>query len=83
MSEPLDSDSTAQLTGNEINQAAEVTAFEVSEEIKSSSIVDPPTGDARRFPGKSTEEIAAIKIQTTFRGYLVIYDWKISAQTFI
>lgn len=27
-----------------------------------------------RYPGKSEEEIAAIKIQTTYRGYLVCYN---------
>lgn len=73
---PISPDEAKQTEG-ESNQAhsVELTTVEVSAPAEvateASAEVVPLTGDARRFPGKSTEEIAAIKIQTAFRGYLV------------
>ncbi|CAA7406271.1 unnamed protein product [Spirodela intermedia] len=72
---PISHDEAKQTEGESNRaQSVELTTVEVSEPAEvateASAVVVPLTGDARRFPGRSTEEIAAIKIQTAFRGYL-------------
>lgn len=51
-------------------EAAVASAHTVAKAVRLSSL--------SRYPGKSKEEIAAIKMQTAFRGYLVCLEVKFS-----
>ncbi|XP_073029148.1 protein IQ-DOMAIN 2-like [Primulina eburnea] len=53
---------------NELNNAYTVSVDTDVEDVAAEEVVQPQT--VTRFAGKSEEEVAAIKVQTAFRGYL-------------